>query len=71
MSTPESKVKKEIKAVLQEYGIWYFMPQPGPFQIAGVPDFLESSRGMGGSLVSKPRPPAGGRQRTRSVCVPR
>lgn len=40
MSTPESKVKKEIKAVLQEYGIWYFMPQPGPFQIAGVPDFL-------------------------------
>lgn len=38
--TPESKVKVAIKKILVEYGIWHFMPQPGPYQIAGVPDFL-------------------------------
>ena len=40
MATPEGTVKNQIKKVLVEFGVWYFMPQPGPYQIAGIPDFL-------------------------------
>jgi hypothetical protein len=38
--TPEGKVKDAIKKVLKVYGVWYFMPQPGPYQKSGIPDFL-------------------------------
>jgi len=38
--TPEGKVKAQITKVLKEFGVWYFMPQPGPFQKAGIPDYL-------------------------------
>jgi hypothetical protein len=39
-STPEAKVKKQIKDLLKSYGAYYAMPVAGMFGKAGVPDFL-------------------------------
>jgi hypothetical protein len=39
-STPESKVKAKIKAILKEQGIYYAMPIGTGYGNAGVPDFL-------------------------------
>ena len=38
--TPEVKVKKQIKAILDEHGVYYAMPIGSGFGNAGVPDFL-------------------------------
>lgn len=38
--TPEGRVKAEIKAILKERGIWFFMPQGGAFGASGIPDFI-------------------------------
>jgi len=38
--TPESKVKKQIKAILDKHGVYYAMPIGSGFGNAGVPDFL-------------------------------
>jgi Holliday junction resolvase len=39
-STPESKVKTKIKAILKEQGVYYAMPIGTGYGNAGVPDFL-------------------------------
>ena len=39
-STPESKVKTKIKAILKEHGVYYAMPIGTGYGNAGVPDFL-------------------------------
>jgi len=38
MSTPESKVKAKLDAMLKQEGVWYFSPQAGPYGRAGIPD---------------------------------
>jgi pantoate kinase len=38
--TPEVKVKKKIKAMLKEQGVYYAMPIGSTFGNSGVPDFL-------------------------------
>ena len=38
--TPESKIKKQIKAILEHYDVYYAMPIGTGFGNAGVPDFL-------------------------------
>lgn len=40
--TPEGKVKREIRKVLDKYKphLWYFMPSSRAFGTAGVPDFV-------------------------------
>ena len=38
-TTPEGKVKNDIKKLLTARGIWYFMPSANGFVKAGVPDF--------------------------------
>ena len=38
--TPEGRVKFEIKKVLDDLGIWYFMPAANGFGKVGVPDFI-------------------------------
>jgi len=37
--TPEGKIKAEIKRILAEYEVYYFMPQPGFLTRVGVADF--------------------------------
>jgi len=39
-STPESKVKAKIKAILKVHGVYYAMPIGTGYGNAGVPDFL-------------------------------
>ena len=38
--TPESKVKKDIKAWLEARNIWYFMPVQSGYGKRGIPDFI-------------------------------
>ena len=38
--TPEAKVKRKIREVLEEHGAYYAMPVTGGYGISGVPDFL-------------------------------
>ena len=40
MSTPESKVKAKIKALLKARQIYYFMPATWGYGRSGVPDFV-------------------------------
>jgi Holliday junction resolvase len=39
-STPESKVKTKIRAILKEHGVYYAMPMGTGYGNSGVPDFL-------------------------------
>lgn len=38
----EDAVKKEVKKLFSEYEplLWYFMPVPSGFGVAGIPDFV-------------------------------
>jgi len=38
--TPEAKVKKKVKAILESLGAYYTMPVAGVFGRSGVPDIL-------------------------------
>ena len=39
-ATPEGKVKDQIKKLLRDKQIWFFMPVPGRISVHGVPDFI-------------------------------
>jgi hypothetical protein len=39
-TTPEGKVKAEVKKVLQARNIWFFMPMQNGFGVVGIPDFI-------------------------------
>lgn len=38
--TPEAKVKKQIRAILEAEGVYYAMPMGTGYGNSGVPDFL-------------------------------
>ena len=40
MSTPESRVKDKVKKLLDEHGVYYFMPATGGYGRSGVPDIV-------------------------------
>ena len=44
-STPESKVKKSVKNVLESLGAYYVMPVTSGFGRSGAPDFLVCLKG--------------------------
>lgn len=37
---PEAKVKAAVKAILKEYGAWYFCPVSNGMGTHGIPDFI-------------------------------
>lgn len=43
--TPEGKVKKKVKALLDERGVYYFMPTTAGYGRSGVPDIICCYRG--------------------------
>lgn len=43
--TPEAKVKKKVKAILDELGAYHFFPLMGGFGRAGVPDIIGCYKG--------------------------
>ena len=44
-STPESKVKKAVKIMLDAQGAYYFFPATGGYGRSGVPDIIVCYRG--------------------------
>ena len=44
-TTPEGKVKADIKKFLTSLGAWWFMPASGGFGKSGVPDFIVCLKG--------------------------
>lgn len=38
--TPEGRVKAAVKKVLDEYGVWYYMPVQNGMGVTGIPDFV-------------------------------
>ena len=44
-TTPEGKVKADIKKFLTKLGAWWFMPATGGFGKSGVPDFIACWKG--------------------------
>lgn len=43
--TPEAKVKKKVRAMLEQHGAYYAMPVTGGYGASGVPDFLVCHHG--------------------------
>lgn len=43
--TPEGKVKAQIKKILTEMDVWFFMPPANGYGRAGIPDFIGCLRG--------------------------
>ena len=43
--TPEAKVKKQIRGILDAYGAYYVMPIGSGYGNSGVPDFLVCHKG--------------------------
>jgi hypothetical protein len=43
--TPEAKVKKKVRALLEKHGAYYAMPATGGYGASGVPDFLVCHHG--------------------------
>lgn len=46
MATPESKVKKQVVAILKKHGAYYFYPVTGGYGRSGVPDIVACYRGQ-------------------------
>lgn len=38
--TPEGRVKANVKKVLKDHDIWFFMPMQNGFGVVGIPDFI-------------------------------
>jgi len=51
--TPEGKVKAEIKKILKEKGIFYFMPNMSGLGSTGMPDFLLCINGSWVTIEAK------------------
>lgn len=43
--TPEGKVKKQVKAILDYFGAYYFSPATGGYGRSGVPDIVACYNG--------------------------
>lgn len=43
--TPEAKVKKKVRELLEKHGTYYAMPVTGGYGASGVPDFLVCHHG--------------------------
>lgn len=45
MATPEKKVKETVKAILKEYGAYFFMPPANGLGRSGIPDLIGCYKG--------------------------
>lgn len=52
-ATPEAKVKKAVRALLDELGIYHFMPPANGFGRAGIPDIIMCGNGKFGAIECK------------------
>lgn len=42
----EADVKAEVKKILKNLGIWYFMPVPTGYGVQGIPDIICCAEGV-------------------------
>lgn len=40
MTTPEGKVKNDVRKELNKRGVWYFQPMQNGMGVVGIPDFI-------------------------------
>ena len=52
--TPEAKVKKAVKKMLDDRGAYYFMPATGGYGRSGVPDIVGCHKGIFFGSSAKP-----------------
>lgn len=52
-TTPEGKVKNQVKKILDKYQAYYFMPATGGFGRSGVPDIVGCFNGVFFSIECK------------------
>jgi Holliday junction resolvase len=45
MATPESKVKKQVKKILDDFGAYHFSPMTAGYGRSGVPDIIACVKG--------------------------
>ena len=45
-TTPEGKVKKEVKKLLTKHGAYFFMPRGTTYGRSGIPDFVVCAHGL-------------------------
>ena len=45
-STPEGKVKAQVRRILDERGVYYFCPATGGYGRSGVPDIIGCCHGV-------------------------
>lgn len=43
--TPEGKIKQEVKKLLAEFNVWYYMPVQTGYGVSGIPDFIGCCNG--------------------------
>jgi len=46
MATPESKTKARVKRILEEAGVYFFMPPANGYGRAGIPDVIACVNGF-------------------------
>jgi Holliday junction resolvase len=46
VTTPEAKVKKRVKEILDKLNAYYFMPATGGYGRSGIPDIVGCFRGV-------------------------
>lgn len=51
--TPEAKVKAKVKKILDERGVYYFLPATGGYGRAGVPDIIACVDGQFVAIETK------------------
>ena len=52
-TTPEGKVKNQVKKILDKHQAYYFMPATGGFGRSGIPDFVGCLNGVFFSVECK------------------
>lgn len=55
-STPEAKVKAQVKKILDAYGVYYFSPVTSGYGRSGVPDIVCCYKGTFLGIEVKARP---------------
>lgn len=46
MSTPETKVKQRVRKILDDHGVYCFMPATGGYGRSGIPDIVGCYKGF-------------------------